>query len=1358
MTTYTLTKKLKTNIKLLLLSLMFSVCDVTYSQVSRLYTAQSGLTTSEIYSIDIDSKGLAWISGVSSLDIFDGTRFYNINNMINRKGIFFNAVRKVVEYKDDQYWLATSNGLYLFDGKRATMEHKFLMEDEDPVLGLPINQMIDYVKPNCKLISTEGNGVFVFDQEKQEVDAEETNRIRSVVPFLFCAKLFIDSNGHLWGYTMLRRLFRIDLKTMKNVNIDMTPEAAGILSISNVNAIIQQKTNKNLVLATETGILIYDQQQKRLRRLHGATPSTMPITALHEDGNGRVLVGTDNHGIWGITPAETLRPFRYTDPKTNLEFAKVRTFATDSEGNLIIGLAQKGVFVVPNNVNQISYYSFSPNSNKINATSVTSMASDDNYYWVGTDGCGIFRMSKAAMDESPVLFNTGLKSLLIQTIAVDREQRVWVGSYGGGVQCLDGNQFVTPEWVQPLSNAYAMVLDYDQQRNLMFVGTNGQGVFVMDLNNHTISNLYTSLTFNGWIYSLHHDKDGILWIGTAQGIFAYDIAKKSGTEIKFPKSDILIPQCLSTVDGFLLVATNQGLLAYNKETARVSILLDKHNVRSIQVSDQDIWAATSKDIIRIDRSTKKPYIYSSFGGHYMGEYHRNAVYMNAEKNIFFGGDNGIVRFNPSRVRMSHTINHPIHIAAVKVNGEKLTFDNDDAHSCMDANVIALEKLSLSHKKNSFTVSFGVPDFSAPQLLRYQYFLEGYDEDWHVATTTPDASYTNLSPGSYKLHMKVFYENNEQQSVEKVIAVRVLQPWYNSFFAWIIYLIIFGFVAYSIHKVYRERLHQKRLLARVRQTEQLKEAKLRMFTSIAHELRSPLTMIVSPLSQLIASTEDKGLLSMYNGMKINCDRLINIVKQITDIRKIDNGQFHLHFSEVDFERYSDYVFQSFSTYAKAKNINYTIEHLNPGTFIWLDKLHFEKILTNLLSNAFKYTPEKGRIHVRTRCKLRNKQDFFEIRVYNSGSHINAEDLPHIFERFYQANNVKNEYNGSGIGLNLVSELVLLHHGQIVANNVNPDGVELIMTFPLHNFHLSEQEMLPRPIEKDEDEKKPEDLFADIDIESSKEEQETIEKRKKTVLVVDDDANLCQYVKSQLVNTYNIIMANSGNQAWKEVLKARPDAIVTDIRMPDGNGIELCQKVKGNPDTDSIALIMLTSENSDMAEIHSLNLQVDHFIRKPFNVLKLKSALAQCLKVRDVMMGKARRTEVDYDYSEQKIESADEKLFARINEAIKKNLDDSTFGVNELATEVGISRVHLNRKMKERYSVSPNNFIRSYRLKQAAYLLINNKVNVSEVAYKVGFSSHSHFSNTFREHFGMTPKDFIAYYTEHDDDDALKRLLE
>ncbi|MDE5739466.1 MAG: response regulator [Bacteroidaceae bacterium] len=353
---------------------------------------------------------------------------------------------------------------------------------------------------------------------------------------------------------------------------------------------------------------------------------------------------------------------------------------------------------------------------------------------------------------------------------------------------------------------------------------------------------------------------------------------------------------------------------------------------------------------------------------------------------------------------------------------------------------------------------------------------------------------------------------------------------------------------------------------------------------------------------------------------------------------------------------------------------------------------------------------------------------ELTFYNSGSHFNDEDLAHLWERFYQGS-AGTDATGSGIGLNLVYELVKMHHGNIKLENIDGNeekeqGVMFTLHFPYYNT--------PKPA-----------------IESNS---------KDTLLLVDDDTELVSYMSSQLEKDYNIIKAFSGENAWKQVLSQRPSAVVTDYRMPNGNGMELCQRIKGNPDTDNIPVILLTGEGDETLQLHSLNVQVDHYLEKPVNIVMLRSALQQVLRVRENIRNKARRSKVVDEMPKPTMENADDKLFSRVNDIIKKHLDDSEFSVQQLSEEVGISRVHLNRKMKERYGISPNIFIKSFRLKQAAYLLTNNRVNISEVAYKVGFSSHSYFTTSFHEYFGMSPKEFVAFYSAEENAEALQKLLE
>ncbi len=1351
--------------KLFLLVIMAAVAVTGKSQTARIYTTQDGLASSSINSAYIDSRGIAWVSGVASLDMFDGERFHN--QLADHKDQLINSVRTVRERAANQLWLATSNGLFLYDITGNSLRHVFLSDNETKE-GLSIGDVLQYPEKDRLLISTAGEGLVVFNEKTCRTDSVMTAKLRKLFPDNICQHVFIDRGGQLWIIDNNHRLHHIDLKAMKTLPVRMTADAAEIIQHNSTYVISQLRKSGDIILGTNAGILLFDTKSQVLRTLK--QPFNYPVSSVIDRKDGTILVGTDSRGIWQLHDDETLSPYYIYSPNVNLDFAKIRSFAEDADGNLLVGIYQRGVLVLPNHSDNFMYYAISPSSNKMNASCITSITADrKGNYWIGTDGAGVF------MSENDNLSNAvavgGLKSPLVQSIAVDKRGTVWIGSYGGGVQCRTSGEFVTPDWLRQFSSEPIMDLAYDRNHDVLYIGTNGRGVFMADLKSHNVKDLSSITPFNGWTYCLCCDGDN-LWIGTTQGIFQYKYASSQITEITFDRSNILMARCIVKDGQNLYIGTNSGLIVYDLQTSESKILLQEESVMSVETTPTAIWLATLQEIICIDKNSSTPHVYTSFGGYFIGEFHGKSHYKSKSNTIYFGSDNGIIGFNASEISRHKDLKRPILLTSLKVNGQYVSYKPEEDGNTLDQNILSAKEIRLESNQNSLEFTFAVPDYSAPNRILYKYMLEGYDKTWHSCQSGSGVYYSTLQPGRYTMHVKAYRENDEQNCIEKEIDITVAHPWYASWWAWLIYIIIATVAGIYIYKVYNGHRRQRKLLGMARQNEQLKEAKLRMFTSIAHELRSPLTMVLSPLRQLMSMSADSNAgegdqkaqdknLSLYRIMERNCERLLNIVQQITDIRKIDNGQFHLHFSETDFQQYSDNIFQSFAGYATVKRITFTIEHANQHVMIWIDKNHFEKILSNILSNAFKFTPEEGRIMVRTKCILKDAKDWFEIRVYNSGSSISPKDMPHIFERFYQADSNTSGKQGSGIGLNLVTELVTLHHGDISVRNIDPDGVEFIMEFPLGNSHLKEDELLPLQEETANDNSTVKadtdsDLFAELD--EPEAEAAGTEKKKLTIMVVDDDNGLCQYIKDQLQDTYNVITCNGGNPAWQKILTQRPDAVVTDIRMPDGDGIELCKRIKSNPETNNLPIIMLTSENSDRAQINSLNLDVDHFLTKPFNLLMLKSAIAQGIRVRERIIGRVRRTEVGYDYASAKIDSADDKLFNRINESLKKHLDDSSFGVNELANDAGISRVHLNRKMKERYGISPNTFIRSYRLKQAAYLLVNNNVNVSEVAYRVGFSSHSHFSNTFHEYFGMTPKEFIAYYSENLNDEALQKLFE
>lgn len=1358
-----------------LLSLCLCISAVLYAQQPRLYTAQQGLASSDIRDIYIDGNGVAWVSGAGALQMFDGDFFYDISLRDKDTGSHIcDVVYGIEQLHDNIYLVRTNNGLFSYDRELDEFTRIYLNDREKKQGGYSIGKIHPYPKTDCKLVVTEGQGMFILNTKTLTIDVKETEKVTSALNLSFVVDSYTDSKGRLWVSDIVNQIVSIDIKNLKKTLYNIE-DAAQQATARNAAQSMCEADGK-IYFGTNQGVLYYDEksQEKTIRLVEGSTMLGAPTVAMLHTKAGNVLVGTDSHGLWemGAENGEKgLKKYQLQANQFNLDYSKVKCLVEDKEGNILIGMLQKGLMVIPPHSDTFRYHAISPKSDGNNASCITSMAVDDQLnYWITTDGQGVFKTDGLHLATAHQI-NTGLRSLLVQSVAIDKRQTAWVGSYGGGVQYYDGTKFVTPAELMPLQSSLIMVLEYDGKKDILYIGSNGNGVFKYDIQKKELTHYDVPASMNPWVTSLHVAENGVLYIGTVYGLYYINETTNQNGRIEYDSPRSSIVQSITSFGKSLLLGTSEGLLLYNQETAETTFIIQDERIMSIEQTSTDFWVSTASEIVSVDKKTFKPTHYTSFGGFFIGEFHKLSSVHPVEDDILFGGDNGIICFTPSLIKNKKKIANPLLFCQLKTGEETYIY--------------VPEKIKLSHDQNSFSMSFSVPYYSAPARIHYNYMLEGYDKTWRTCKGKPEVYYSSLPTGSYTLKVRAYFESEDEVYEEKMLKINVSAPWYGSWWAWCIYIIIFGLLAHNFYRAYKVREHQRQLLHRARANEQLKEARLQMFTSITHELRTPLTMILSPLNQLSATYKDEGIQNLCNVMKRNCDRLLNIVKQITDIRHIDSGQLKMHFMEVDFVKYSENIFATFSANANLKNISFISECSDNVINIWLDPVNAEKIIVNLLSNAFKFTPDGGKIIVRTNVIEKentsagetennigvNKQELMELRVYNSGSHISDADLPHLFERFYQGENIKQGTSagrlGSGIGLNLVNELVSLHHGEVSVHNVEPDGVEFIVTLPLGNAHLTEEEMVVAD-EEETKEETPVDALYDTPVPEQGEIQQEDDDvsdtntehtaRKQTVLIVDDDKELCEYIANELGHFYNTIVAHSGNSAWQVVLKQRPDVMVTDVRMPDGDGIELCKRIKGNPETDNIPVIMLTSENSDDAQLRSLNLNVDYFISKPFNLMILRGAIGQVLRVRENLLQRVNRKDIGNDYDTISMDSADDKLFDKINESVLKHLDECEFGVEELADEIGISRVHLNRKMKERYGITPRQFMKSFKLKQAAYLLIHNNVNISEVVYKLGFSSHSFFSSSFHEYFGMTPKEFVAYYSEHLDDETLKKLLE
>lgn len=1350
------------------------------AQNSRLYMTDHGLSSSRIESLYQDHDGFIWVGGENGLDRLIGDHIQNFYNIAdNPSTITNNDITDMLMDSDNNLWVGTGKGLNRYSSEKNQFEFIHLSELEQPDRRFAVSCIIDFHKQNRLLVSTSGHGVYVVDSRTGTVDSKLSLQVTQLVGNLFIGYLMIDTRGWLWAFTSDDGFRVVDLKSMKRVTLDMEAGIRDELSNELMSSIKVDERTGNILLGTSSkGLYIYDATRSIIRKPNDPNLATMNIQSLLVKKDGSILIGSENRGVWYFDRKTELTE-RFTvhnNTMVDLDHSKVHAMLEDNVGNLWFGLYQKGLFIVPKSISGFEYHVISNDKSGANRACISAFTKDKNgNLLIATDGGGVFQAKGNNLIEQKE-YNEGLTCHSMICLETDKQGTVWAGSYGKGLFSSNGGTFTASDFDKSLSNFKVMCLEYDKIRNYLYVGTNGGSLNIIDLNTRILKHIDAHI--NKWVRALHMDHTGRLWIGTSEGTFYYDVDRGQVLNVDLGIGGYFPINCFEEVNNNMFIGTSSGLVEYDmKKNTNVEVDLGKNleskNIMTLAFGiDQSLWFTTPKNLSRLNLKTRHIRTYTTFDGFHIGEFRYGSVYKNPSGQLLFGGDNGIIKVDPMQVNMQQYHIQPIYFTELNINNKFIDYNSlPKSRNVLDASLSQATRLRLSYKDNSFTLYFSAQEYASPQKVNYSYRLTGYDNNWHhTDASNAKATYASLPPGRYTFEVRGYFNEENNDVTNRSIRIIISNPWYSSILARILYLLLVLAILYFMYRFYLNKQEQRRILEMAQYNEQVKEDKLRLFTSIAHEIRTPLTLIVSPLKKLMNTVSDNETSEMYNLMYRNSLRILKTINQLLDIRKLDNRQLTLHFEEYDLINVIKGIMLSFKNLATIKQISFTMEtsesdHLN----IWIDGTNFDKIIYNILSNAFKFTSVSGKILIRIHCQNNHGEisnpmvsEFVEIKIFNTGSPIAESDLNHIFERFYQGNTA-HDSSGTGIGLHLTHELVLLHHGLIEAHNIGNEGVEFTVRIPLGNAHLTDTELIARNHDSDFEHKEEMefDMISDKDfVVTAAYEQETEDKEpknKNTILIVDDDEEFCHYLKKELVD-YNIQISHSGNKAWKQLLTVHPDVVVTDYLMPDGNGLELCQRIKSNPETDSIPVIILTSEGSETVQMESMQLHADRFLTKPFNILLLKGAIGQAIRVREKIKNKVHRTDMGYNYDAIAIDSADDKLVKKVIDYIKEHLEDSDMSVEELSKDVGFSRVHLNRKLKEILGMSPSSLIKSIRLKQAAYLLVNNKVNISEVAYKVGFSSHSYFSYNFHDFFGMSPKEFIIYYTENADEESIRKLLE
>ena len=1355
------------------------------AQTSRLYTSELGLPNSQINRICQDGHDFLWVCTEGGLLRFDGVSFEEFRHDQNNDfSLLSDSVHDFCEDGHGVKWVGTASGLAIFDSEHSRFSRFDLQDSRQPDSRQFIGKLImvpGRTGNNLLFVITGGSGIYVIDTGQQTVLNDKREKIYASVPDEHISAALLDAGRRLWivpdrnGLPVILNVDTLDPCADVRWEPDLVRAADGI----RITALAEDPVTRNLLIGTDHGLLVFDNATHTVRRARGKNAGKTAISsaifnnqARPEDGRS-FLLGDENGGLLLFDIAtEEVRPGILPSMRSTSDNWKATVMFEDNQGNVWLGLYQNGLLVAPKSMFGFSYLGFDKNGIPgQNSACVMSLYDDGRRLWVGTDGAGLFCTEPGGKQTNYNKDNSGLTNNAVMCVEGDKHGNLWIGTYLDGLFYKDagGKIRLFPEQ-GGIGTMRIRTLEYDEKRDLLYVGTYGAGLVVIDPARLRIVQSVVDEEYL-WISALHLDKSGLLWVGTYNGPFQFEA--ETGLIVPFhpDMSSARIYSIASDDDGNIWFGTGDGLFCTDAEGSVLMHYNEKSGLANNVIRDivpsqaGNVWISTAGGLSRLNTRTGVLTSFHVTDGLQSNEFRSGAVARSASGLLYFGGTSGVTAFSPRLVDGNGHKVPQVFLSRLRELERDIEYDpNLGNANLIDKHISEATRILVPTGTDLFSLTFSVPEYTNPMRIAYACRLRGFDSDWKtIPARHRTATYTNVPPGRYTFEVKAFFEGMPEEYSMRSIDIQVEAPWYRTRWAYAVYLLLLSAVGYALYRLWRRREQRKQEM----KDAELKELRLGLFTNLTHEIRTPLTLVMGPLRTLRESEQDPAQKDTYNLMYRNCLRINRLVNQLMDLRKVDAGQMPMHFRRTDLVYFIRDIMKSFFTLAKSKDIRFTMAPAREEEFLWIDQGNFDKIIYNILSNAFKHTPEGGRIHLSISEPLPNRnllradvKEYVEISVFNSGSKIEDSYISRVFDRFVQIDPY-DANTGSGVGLNLAKMLVELHHGTIEAENLE-DGVVFRVRIPAGKEHLTEAELVETTHHKDlydrmadtpEARLEEETLF--VPTEEGRTEKTL--KARKNLLVVEDDEETREYLRKLLRGKYNVTVCANGKEAWPVVSTTLPDAVITDLVMPEMNGRELCVKIRQNPSTNHIPVIVLTGQDSEKEQEEASESGADKFLSKPVSVSLLLSSIAQVISARETVKGKFAPA-MEYDYTGIKMGSADEALMRRIVESIRTHLENPDFDVAALCADVGISRVHLNRKLKENGNVPPSTLIKSFRMKQAAYLLANNQVNVSEVAYRVGYASHSYFSSTFKDFFGMTPREFVSRYSDNPDDSNLKKLFE
>nr|WP_294898805.1 two-component regulator propeller domain-containing protein [uncultured Pedobacter sp.] len=1278
----------------------------------------NSLSSNEINDLYEDQKGTLWVVTAAGLMSYNQTT----DSFIDYPSEHKNGIISVTSDKDGKIWVAAYDGLTILNPETKQLEPLKIKSDfEKQILTIPLIKVFIDTRNRVWICSREG--LYQYLDKKGTVtrfypfDNSTDHTVQSI---------YEDEKGNLWlatnnGLSMMRS----DGKGFVNYRYD--PNDKNTINSNIVYAIAGDK-NGEIWVGTEEGLNIIDPTTKNVRRIERSS--------------------RNNYSLKGKA---------------------VKSILIDKQGIYWVASYRSGVSKYDKN---LAFFNWVPSNHYdplgLNAPLVTSFVqSDENSVYVGTDGGGLslfdiptrtFRhisLSKRKDDK--------LSILAMEKVGSD----IWIGTYLEGLFIYNTKtgsckQIKSSSGSQSLNDNNIFCVKKDSRGNV-WVGTNGKGVTCYDLTAHKVEHFNNSETgkhkinINGYIRSIEEDGKGNIWIGTVgSGIAIYNpttgdtrmVSEGSG---ELSSDNVITIYC--SKDGMVFIGSiGGGLTIYDNNANKFTTYSEQNGLANsivykiLEDNSGKIWLSTNKGISSFDVETKKIKNYFYYNGIPRSPFVMGAGLKFTDGRLFFGSTDGFNYFNPAKLFTNKNVPLVV-LTDLKIANQSIKPSEDGE---IQKDISVAKEINLDYKQN-FSLSFVALNYTSPEENRYFYKLDNFDKDWNSVGSSNTAVYTNLDPGEYTFRVRASSDSGEWNSKETTIKIYVKPPFWLTYYAYALYFLIIAGTLWGIRYLGIQKLkakfavEQERIKAQQIIEEERREAdrqhefdqlKINFLTNISHEFRTPISLIMGPVDQLLQEEVSSEKSSQLKMVRRNARRLLNLVNQLLDFRNIKQKEQKLNATDGDFISFAKDVAESFKDLAERKRINFNFKSSIMAYPTSFDQEKVERILFNLLSNAFKFTLPEGDISL---CiDGTEEKNGLKITLKDTGIGMEKSVTEHIFERFFQ-DDTKGEIlnQGSGIGLAITKEFVRLHGGSIEVESVSGKGSAFIIYLPLVKHDdklLLEEHAVSLGGELIPGELTTEQTNSEDDFEKNLHQP--------VILLVEDNEDFRFYLRDNLKKHYKIVEASDGKDGWQKVLSTHPDLVVSDISMPFVTGTELCEKIKSDKRTNHIPVLLLTALTAEEDQLMGLNKGANDYMSKPFNLEILNAKIRNLLKLNESLkITYSKRIKVDTPEIEIELES--EKLLNKVIQYVEANLTNSQLSVEELSRHLGMSRGSLYTKILEFTGESPVNYIRSIKLDKAIVLLEKSELNISQISYAVGFAAPNYFARAFKSKFNMLPSEYMVF---------------